>query len=197
MDTPDRFPRAIAAFDAYHQRDPNTEIENGKLFPKELLYARRMTDRLAAFAPQADEAVKLAARCQHIGRWEIPREKYPMGKKGYLQWRNEEKFHHAYIAETILAETGYDATTIGKVKFLLLKKELFTNADTQLMEDVACLVFLEFYLEDFSEKHDDDKVVDILRKTLGKMSPSAQAVIADLKLPAKTNRLIERAVQVP
>jgi hypothetical protein len=193
MENSDLFTRAIAAFDAYHQRDPNMEVENGKAFPKELLYARRMTDRLASFAPNADESVKLAARCQHIGRWEISRQKYPMDKKGYLQWRNEEKFHHARIAQDILSETGYDAETIDKVKALLLKKGLFTNADTQLMEDVACLVFLEFYLEEFSGKHDDDKVVDILRKTLKKMSASAKAAAHILRLSPKMLALATRA----
>ena len=191
----DRFTKAIAAFDAYHERDPNTETEDGKLYPRELLYARRMTSQLERFAPDATEAVKLAARCQHIGRWEIPREKYPMEKKGYLQWRNEEKFHHAAIAEKILRECGYEDDTIEKVKSLLLKKELFTNAETQLIEDVVCLVFIQYYLDEFTAKHDDEKVVDILRKTLRKMSRAGKEAVDTLQLSAKTNSLIKRAVE--
>ncbi len=191
----DRFTKAIAAFDAYHERDPNTETEDGKLYPRELLYARRMTSQLESFAPDATEAVKLAARCQHIGRWEIPREKYPMEKKGYLQWRNEEKFHHAAIAEKILRECGYEDDTIGQVKSLLLKKELFTNAETQLIEDVVCLVFIQYYLDEFTAKHDDEKVVDILRKTLRKMSRAGKEAVDTLQLSAKTNSLIKRAVE--
>lgn len=191
----DRFTKAIAAFDAYHERDPNTETEDGKLYPRELLYARRMTSQLERFAPDANEAVKLAARCQHIGRWEIPREKYPMEKKGYLQWRNEEKFHHAAIAEKILRECGYEDDTIEKVKSLLLKKELFTNAETQLIEDVVCLVFIQYYLDEFTAKHNDEKVVDILRKTLRKMSRAGKEAVDTLQLSAKTNSLIKRAVE--
>ena len=191
----DRFTKAIAAFDAYHERDPNTETEDGKLYPRKLLYARRMTSQLESFAPDATEAVKLAARCQHIGRWEIPREKYPMEKKGYLQWRNEEKFHHAAIAEKILRECGYEDDTIEKVKSLLLKKELFTNAETQLIEDVVCLVFIQYYLDEFTAKHDDEKVVDILRKTLRKMSRAGKEAVDTLQLSAKTNSLIKRAVE--
>jgi len=191
----DRFTKAIAGFDAYHERDPNTETEDGKLYPRELLYALRMTGQLEKFAPDATEAVKLAARCQHIGRWEIPREKYPMEKKGYLQWRNEEKFHHAAIAERILHDCGYEADTIEKVKALLLKKELFTNAETQLLEDVVCLVFIQYYLDEFTAKHDDDKVVDILRKTLRKMSRAGKEAIDTLHLSAKTRSLIKRAVE--
>lgn len=192
----ERFERAIAAFDAYHEKDPNTETENGMVYPKELLYARRMTERLSRFAPGADEAVQLAARCQHIGRWEIPREKYSMDKKGYLQWRNAEKMHHAGIAERILSDAGYEQEIIDRVKGLLLKKELYTNDDTRLLEDVVCLVFIEFYLADFTVKHEDEKVIDILRKTVKKMSPSGISAISQITLPEKITSLIRRAVSV-
>lgn len=183
------------AFDAYHRQDPNTETVDGKVFPRELLYAQRMTDRLTKFAPDAGEAVKLAVRCQHIGRWEIPRERYAMDKKGYLLWRNQEKFHHADIAEKILTDCGYDQGTKEKVKALLLKKELFTNAETQLLEDVVCLVFLEYYLNDFTAKHADDKVVDILRKTMRKMSTAGKQAVETLRLSPKIGSLIKRAAE--
>lgn len=188
-----RFEKAIAAFDAYHRRDPNTEDHNGQVSPKELLYTLRMTEGLTRFAPQADESIKLAARCQHIGRWEIPREKYPMNKKGYLQWRNEEKVHHAKIAEGILSDCGYDPETIGQVKFLLLKKELYTNVNTQLLEDVVCLVFIEYYLEDFAAKHDDEKVIDILRKTFKKMTPAAREAATLVELSDRMRLLVEKS----
>lgn len=165
--------RAIQAFDDYNRKDPNTETSNQKSFPKELLYATRMTERMERFAPNAPEHVLLATRCQHVGRWEIPRSRYPMNRTGYLQWRNELKRHHAGIAQEILQGCGYDEETIEKVKFLLLKRQLHTNPDTQLLEDVICLVFLEYYLEDFTDKHDEEKVVEILRKTLRKMSEKA------------------------
>lgn len=189
----DRFTRAISAFDAYHQKDPNTEIYNGAVLRSELLYAQRMSDRLSRFALYADESVKLAARCQHIGRWEIPRNNYPMNKKGYLQWRNEEKRHHASIAESILKDCGYDEGTIQQVKFLLMKKELHAHAGTQLLEDVVCLVFVEFYLEDFAGKHDDEKVIDILRKTMRKMTLPARQAVNELKISDRIKSLIDRA----
>ena len=192
----DRFTKAIAAFDAYHERDPNLETEGGSVYPRELLYARRMTERLALFAPQAEEAVKLAARCQHIGRWEIPRENYPMDRKGYLQWRNEEKSRHAQLAERILFDCGYDGETIEKVKMLLLKRELYTNPATQLIEDVVCLVFVEFYLDDFASRHDDQKIVDILRKTLKKMSAAGKQAMADLEVSDKIRSLTARATSL-
>lgn len=189
----DRFLEALAAFDDYHRRDPNRESIDGTAVPGELLYAQRMTQRLTSFAQDASEIVQLAARCQHIGRWEIPRSKYPMDRKGYLQWRNEEKMHHARIAEDILRRTGYDDTVIDQVKTLLLKKELSSNTGSQLLEDVACLVFLEHYAKDFALRHDDDKVVDILRKTLRKMSSRAKEEAMSINLPAAVKDLLLRA----
>ena len=190
----DKLARAFKAFDAYNSQDPNLETDGGKSIPKEVLYAERMTQRLAAFAPGAPEHVQLAARCQHIGRWEIPRSKYPMDRKGYLGWRNELKRHHAGIAEGILKTCGYDDTTIELVKFLLLKKQLHVNPETQLLEDVVCLVFLEHYLEDFAARHDPDKVVDILRKTLKKMSPRAVREAPEALRSDRMRILLDEAV---
>ena len=190
----ERFQIAIAAFDAFNSNDPNRKVHNGKSFPKEILYAQRMTERLQRLAPNASEPVKLAARCQHIGRWEIPRSSYPINKKGYLQWRSEEKMHHAKIAENILANCGYDSEVIEKVKFLVLKKELHTNADTQLLEDVVCLVFIEFYLEEFAAKHDGEKVIDIIRKTVKKMSKTAIEEVGQISVSTKMQSLLQQAI---
>ena len=192
----EKLARASAAFDTYNEKDPNVEIHEGKSYPKELLYSIRMTERLEHFAPEAAEYHKLAARCQHIGRWEIPRNKYPLDKKGYLQWRNTLKQHHASIAEKILTECGYDTNTIDIVKFLLLKKQLYTNPDTQLLEDIICLVFVEYYLEDFAEKHkhEEEKVVEILQKTLKKMSTRAINEAVQLVKSDHVKKLLEKAV---
>lgn len=190
----EKFTRAIEAFDAYNSKDPNLEVDNGKPYPKELLYAMRMSQTLNAFAPEAPDYLQLAARCQHIGRWEIPRSKYPMDRQGYLKWRNELKRHHATIAEGILGECGYDANTLDVVKFLLLKKQLHVNPDTQLLEDVVCLVFLEHYLDDFSAKHEEDKIVDILKKTLKKMSPRAVGEAPGVVRTDAMRELLEKAV---
>ncbi|MBL0740317.1 DUF4202 domain-containing protein [Chryseolinea lacunae] len=193
--TSERFDKAIVMFDAYNQNDPHLEEWNGESLPKELLYAQRMSERLKRFLPLGPEYMKLAARCQHIGRWEIPRNTYPMDRKGYLQWRNSLKAHHAKIAEEVLTRCGYDTDTIEKVKFLLLKKELLQHhPDTQVLEDVICLVFIEYYLEDFAARHDDDKVVDILRKTLKKMSGKAIEDAGKIAVSEKISALIGRAV---
>lgn len=191
--TSQKFEQAVAAFDTYHRKDPNTERQGGQQYPAEFLYTLRMTTRLEEFAPGASEAVRLAARCQHIGRWEISRASFPMDRKGYLRWRSEEKAHHARIAEEILRACQYDEETIEEVKSLLLKKGMSGNPQTQLLEDVACLVFIEFYLADFAIKHDEEKVVDILRKTLKKMSERAKRGVADIQLSDAIRNLIGRA----
>lgn len=190
----EQFQRAFDAFDAYNAQDPNQETYAGTSYPKELLYARRMTDRLAAYAPHVPEYLQLAARCQHIGRWQIARKSYPMDRVGYLKWRNQLKTHHATVAGDILQACGYDMNTIEIVKFLLLKRELQQNPDTQLLEDVICLVFIEFYLEDFAAQHDEAKVIDIIRKTMKKMTSRAiQYTVTELPMTDRVKTLIGKA----
>ncbi len=188
-----RFNAAIDAFDAYHRTDPESAQKNGVAIPKELLYAQRMTDRLASFEPSANEWVRLAARCQHIGRWEIQRDTYPMDRKGYLQWRQAQKVHHAKLAERILTECNYSDAEIQNVRNLVLKRELLTNPDTQLLEDVACLVFLEHYAEEFASRYSEEKITDILRKTFKKMSDRAKKTAGEIA-PERVLALMNKVV---
>lgn len=181
MATTDKLLLAFQQFDEANKQDPNTEVFEGATYPKEVLYGIRMTERLNAFDPNASEALRLTARCQHICRWEIPRESYEMNREGYLRWRQELKKFHATKAASILEDIGYDKETIDNVKFLLQKKQLKKNEETQTLEDVICLVFLEFYFEPFAHKHPEDKTIDILQKTWRKMSTKGQE--AALKLP--------------
>jgi hypothetical protein len=185
--------QAFAKFDAYNATDPNQEEFEGKTYPKEVLYAERMTKKLNDYAPDAPEYMQLAVRCQHIGRWEIARDSYPMDRPGYLMWRSQLKLHHTKIAEPILAEIGYDEETINKVKALLLKKQLHQNPDTQLIEDVICLVFVEFYLNDFAKQHSEEKMVDILRKTLKKISPRGIEAALKISMTDDVRDLIMKA----
>jgi len=189
-----KFKKAMGAFDQYNSKDPNIEILNGQPMPKELLYAQRMTQRLLLYEPDSSVYLQLAAHSQHIGRWEIARSSYPIDKKGYLQWRNKLKEHHAAITEHILKTCGYDESIIEKVKALLLKKNLTTNLDTQTLEDVICLVFLEYYVEEFAAKHADEKVIDILRKTIKKMSVKAIQSVEELPLSNKIKSMVHAAV---
>ena len=203
MTTPsDRFRAAIAGFDAANAADPNREPDGaGVEHPRELLYARRMSEMLERFAPEASEAVQLAVRCQHIRRWEIPRDSYPRTPEGYKAWRTRLMDFHADAAAAILREAGYEEAPIARVRSLLRKERLKRDPETQLLEDVIALVFLEHYLEGFVGGHaeyDDAKFADILRKTWLKMSPRGRdAALAVAQIPAALRPVVERAVAQP
>jgi hypothetical protein len=168
-----RFERAVGRFDAANAEDPHREVADGRERPKELLYAERMTAMLARYVPDASEALRLAARCQHIQRWKIPRADYPMTRVGYHQWRNRLRDFHADLAASILREAGYDDAMIARVRALIRKEALKTDAEAQALEDVVDLVFLESYLAGFVATHgayDEAKFIDILARTAKKMS---------------------------
>lgn len=164
--------KTLASFDVENAKDPHAENWNGKPYPKELLYGQRMSECLLEYAPKASETLRLAARCQHIKRWEIPRESYPSDRKGYLMWRSDLKNMHAEIAGKVMADNGYGENEIQQVQKLLKKKGLKSDPEVQTLEDVICIVFLKYYFEDFAPKHDDKKIKSILLKTLNKMSES-------------------------
>ena len=187
------FPAAIERFDAANAQDPT--LISG--VPAELLYARRMTDWLNRLYPSAGEILQLAARAQHIRRWSIPRSNFPMTRGGYHQWRTSLYSFHADIAADILRHVGYDDTIIARVRSLLKKEKLKADPEMQMLEDVACLVFLENYFADFAPKHDDEKVVGILRRTWKKMSDHAHAAALGLKLSPHAHELIEKALKSP
>src|SRR5436189_381263 len=113
-----RFEAALRRFDEENSRDPNTVIVNGVSRQRELVYAQWLTEWVLKLAPQASEELRLAARCQHICRWEVPRESYPMTRPGYLQWREGLKKFHAQKAGEILNEVGYGPEVIARVQSL-------------------------------------------------------------------------------
>ena len=190
----DRFGRAIERFDAANAEDPNREVADGVVQPKALRYARRMTACLDRFHPNAPELVRLAARCQHIRRWTVPRADYPEGRDGYRRWRTDLARFHASTAGAILREVGYDDDAVARVESLLRKERLKADPDVQLLEDVICLVFLRHYLADFATKHDEAKLLDVLRKTWRKMSDGARGAALALDLPPGLRSLVARAV---
>jgi len=194
-----RFDRAIARFDAANAEDPNRELVGGRERPKELLYAERLTAMLERFVPEASEALRLAARCQHLQRWKIPRAEYPLTRAGYHQWRNRLRDFHAELAGAILADVGYDDATIGRVRSLIGKEALKTDTESQALEDVVALVFLESYLASFVTAHgdyDEAKLVDILTRTAKKMSARGRTAALDqLDLPKAVASLARSAIE--
>lgn len=200
ISTDPRFERAIALFDAANGEDPRRDTgPEGRPVARELLYAQRMTAMLERFAPAAPDAVRLAVRAQHIQRWKIPRDGYPMDRNGYLQWRTRLYTFHADTAGALLRQAGYDDATIERVQRAIGKKGRKVNPETQLLEDVTVLVFIEHYLLDFAGQKPDygeDKWLDIIRKTWEKMSDDAHAfaLSGKLALPAPLVPLIAKAV---
>ena len=190
-----RLEKTLAAFDAANAQDPNTEIVNGKEIPKELIYSQRMTEQLYKFLPEASEALQLATRSQHICRWKIPRSDYLMDRQGYKKWRLDLAVFHGETAGKIMEENGYDEQLIQRVKDLLLKRSLKRDEEVQALEDVVCLVFLEFYLDDFASKHDEAKLIDIIQKTWNKMSEAGHASALKLPLSDAMLSLITKALQ--
>lgn len=199
MSAQTKFEKAIALMDAANSEDPNKVTDAGKEWPKELLYSQRMSEMLQRFAPDADDAVKLAIRAQHIQRWKSPRSDYPMDRQGYLQWRTALYKFHAETAGQLLQQAGYAEDFINRVKQAVGKRGLKTNPDTQLLEDVTDLVFIEHYMLEFAGKHpeyDEAKWLEIIRKTWKKMSERGQqfALAGKITLPEPLLPLIQKAV---
>ena len=191
--------KAMALIDAANSEDPNQEFADGKVWPKELLYSHRMSDMLQRYAPEADDAMKLAIRAQHIQRWKSPRDAYPMDRIGYLKWRKGLYKFHAQTAADLLIQAGHADDVIDRVKQAVAKKGIKDNPDTQLLEDVTDLVFIEHYLLEFAGKHpeyDEKKWLDIIRKTWKKMSDRGQqfALSGSIQLPELLVPLIQKAV---
>ncbi len=189
-----RFRRSIEAFDALNAEDPNVEAPPEGSIAKELLYARRMSERLAQFAPDADEAVKLAVRAQHICRWKIPRDDYPMNREGYRKWRKDLGAFHAETAGAVMRDHGYEDAVIDEISSMLKKERLKSIPSAQILEDVACLVFLEHYFDEFAKKHDEQKIVNIVRRTWGKMSERAHRAALALELADHLAALVQKAL---
>jgi hypothetical protein len=190
----EKFKEAIKKIDEANSEDPHREIYNGQEISKELLYSFRMSEWLHKMNPNASEPLKLAARSQHIQRWKIARDEYPMDRKGYNMWRFTLKKFHADKAETILTEVGYDQHVIKRVKALISKEKLKIDPEAQLLEDVVCLVFLQYYFSSFLKKHEEDKLVKIIRKTWSKMSPAGHKEALQLDFGPEEARIINKAL---
>ena len=188
------FLNASAWIDAENEDDPNNEIYQDITYPKELLYSDRMYERLMTFQPNASEAVQIAAKAQHICRWKMPRESYPMDRVGYLKWRENLKTFHAATTAEILKKAGYEDTFINRVSFLIEKKSLKKDEETQLLEDAICLVFLEFYLDPFVQKHDTEKLKHIILKTWNKMSEKGHQEALKINFTPENLLLIKEAL---
>ena len=196
MSDTDRFQRVIRSIDQANGEDPNSEVVDGVAWPKEQLYGMRMQEWVEELDPGASEALRIAARSQHIRRWEIPRSDYPMDRRGYLRWRTTLYAFHADRASEILRAQEYDAATIERVRALLQKRNLRADTEVQTLEDAAALVFLVHHLDDFLEREDiaEEKAIDIIRKTWKKMTERGHEAASALALSDESTALLEKAL---
>ena len=198
-DNQSTYDKALALIDAANREDPNQVSADGKDWPKELLYSERMTDMLERYRPDADEIMKLAIRAQHIERWKSPRNAYPMDRIGYLTWRKDLYKIQGNRAAELCLQAGYEESATHRISNAVAKKNIKSNPDTQLLEDVTDLVFMEHYMLEFVAKHpdyDEAKWLGIIQKTWHKMSADAHqfALSGAVKLPESLEPLIHKAV---
>jgi Domain of unknown function (DUF4202) len=190
-----RFDDVIAAIDDANARDPKVVEIDGCAAPAELLYGQRMSEALARLAPHASERLRIAVRGQHIERWTSPRSAYPPGRAGYLKWRNDLKEFHARRVGEIMAAAGYEPHDAARVGALVRKERLRSDPEAQMLEDVACVVFLTHYLADFVGKTDEAKLARILAQTWNKMSAQGRAHAEKLDLPPSALVLLKRCLE--
>jgi hypothetical protein len=190
----DRLARAIAAIDAANADDPESIELRGEIRPKEQAHAEMMTEWVRRLAPEAVDAQLIAARAHHLRRWSIARGSYPEGRSGYLRWRTALKKQHAEEVGAILEGVGYPPDVIERVQHIVRKDNLKSDPMVQTHEDALCLVFLETQLLDLAHDQGDDKTVDIIRKTIVKMSEQGIAAALELDLPPDAVALVGRAL---
>jgi len=189
---PQRYEEALARFDQENARDPNVEWVDGRAQPRELIHANWLSGWVLKLCPEASEALRLAARCQHICRWMVPRDSYPLTRAGYLAWRADLKKFHAAKAGEILREVGYPEEMIGRVQALNLKQNFPQNADSRVLEDALCLVFLEHQFAELAAKTTDEKMIVILQKSWKKMTPTGRALALHLPFTDHQKALLAR-----
>jgi len=179
--------KTIQLIDQANAADPHDD--------REALYAKRMLETLRSFDKGASDSLTLACYAQHVCRWKLSRKDYPEGLKGYLTWRTDLAKLHAKILANAMRESGYSDEKIEQASRIIQKKKLKTNAESQTLEDVSCLVFLGYYFEPFADKYPDEKVIDIVQKTWGKMSPQGHEAALQLTLPSRLNSLVAQALK--
>lgn len=186
--------RAFAALDETQADDPNTITVRGVERPKELAHAELAVEWVRRLQPDASDALLLAARAHHLRRWEVPRDSQPPGRAGYLKWRTGLERQHAELAAQVLAAAGVDATTIARVQDIVRKRRLKHDAEVQVFEDALCLVFIETQFAELAGKLEEDHMVEVVAKTLDKMTAAGRSAALSLPLDDEAVRLVGLAL---
>lgn len=188
------YDQAIHLIDEAHAQDPKVIDSNGKKVPYELHYAQKMSSYLGKREPSAPDTLRLAIRAQHFRRWEVPRDSYPMNKQGYHAWRTYLKKRQAEQAEQICLDCGYSEADAHRVAAMIRKDNFKKDEETQILEDVACLVFLDDQFEEFEKEHDEDKIITILKKTWAKMSEKGHELALQISMSEHAKELVQKAL---
>lgn len=192
--TTSRLSNTLSAIDNINKQDPNTTTFNGDTFPKELIYGERMSACLNEYWPDADEYLQIAVRAQHIKRWHLKRDAFDEGKSGYFTWRKELGKFHAELAKSLMLENGYSDDEGETTANIVRKTKLKSNVGSQTLEDVACLVFLIYYFDEFSSKYSEEKIISIVQKTWKKMSDKGHEIALSLTLPEHLAVIVGKAL---
>lgn len=194
----EKFSAVIEAIDTANADDPRKVLVDGAELPHEQVYSARMRETLSRVYPEASELLHIAAHAQHLRRWDIPRDAYPEGRDGYNKWRRAARQHHVELISQIMDGAGYSASDINHVASLIKKEQLKKDKESQALENIVAIVFIEHYFEDFAEEHDDydkAKIIDIVAKTLKKMSPKGHEAALALPLSQSTRSIIMSAIE--
>jgi hypothetical protein len=186
---------AFAAIDAANADDPHTVVVRGAERPKELAHAELAVEWIHRLVPEPSDALLLAARAHHVRRWEIPRASQPEGRAGYLRWKRLLQQHHADVAARVLGEVGIDPATIERVRALVKKERLKSDPEVQALEDALCLVFVETQFGELTEQLGDDHMVEVVAKTLRKMTPGGREAALGLPLDGDAVRIVGLALE--
>jgi hypothetical protein len=189
-----RLERALAAIDAANADDPFTIDVGGVIRPKELAHAELMTAWIERLVESPTDAQRLAARAHHLRRWVSPRDSYPEGRAGYLRWRKDQAARQAQEVAEILGSCGYDEATVDRVQAIITKTGLRTDPEVQAHEDALCLVFLQTQLLDLAGQLGPDKAIDVLAKTVKKMTPRGRSEALELDLDPAGRAALEQAL---
>lgn len=188
-----RFDTAIAAIDSANAADPNVVVIDGVERPKELAHAELVTEWVGRLDANATEEQLLAARAHHLRRWTVPRSSYPDGRAGYLRWRRALGRQHADEVGHILRDAGYPESTVDRVQHIIRKENLRSDPAVQTHEDALCLVFLQTQFDQLADQLGREKTIDVVAKTMRKMSPGGLAAARDLALSADQVALLDAA----
>ncbi|WP_207420949.1 DUF4202 domain-containing protein [Desertivirga brevis] len=190
----DKLEIALELFDSYNKQDPTRVTWDGEIIPAEYFYAVKLYEWVLKLEPEASEVLKLASRSQHIGRWEIPRDSYPMNKAGYLNWRSNLGKYHAQKAGELMEQAGYIQEDIERVRKIITKQQIKLDPEVQTIENGLCLVFLQYQFADFILKHDEAKLIRIIQKTWNKMSEPGRQEALQLQYSELGLQLIQKAL---